>query len=165
MTTKPFSERNGVARPATTRTTEVQPPPTRRARSAAEKLRIMQEYDSYPVGSPARGAVLRRAGIYTSPIATWRTQRELAAMAGLAPPRRGPKPLPRAPLVDEVEQLRQENARLQARLAQAETIIDVQKKPHDRSGHHRQMKMPILKHGPWQQAEIEQLGAVSSQKS
>jgi len=30
--------------------------------------------------------------------------------------------------VDEVEQLRKENARLQARLAQAETIIDVQKK-------------------------------------
>jgi hypothetical protein len=49
-------------------------------------------------------------------------------MAGLTPQRRGPKPLPRDPLVDEVEQLRKENARLQARLAQAETIIDVQKK-------------------------------------
>jgi transposase-like protein len=128
MTTKPFSERNGVARPATSRTAEVQPPSTRRARSAAEKLRIIQEYDSYPVGSPERGAVLRRAGIYTSQISKWRKQRDLAAIAGLTPQRRGPKPLPRDPLVDEVEQLRKENARLQARLAQAETIIDVQKK-------------------------------------
>jgi transposase-like protein len=128
MTTKPFSERNGVARLATSHTSEVQPPSTRRTRSAAEKLRIIQEYDSYPVGSPERGAVLRRAGIYTSQISKWRKQRDLAAMAGLAPRRRGPKPLPRDPLVDEVEQLRKENARLQARLAQAETIIDVQKK-------------------------------------
>lgn len=128
MTTKPFNQRNGVARPTTPRTTEVQPPSTRHARSAAEKLRIIQEYDSSPVGSPERGAVLRRAGIYTSQISKWRKQRDLAAIAGLTPHRRGPKSLPRDPLVDEVEQLRKENARLQARLAQAEPIIDVQKK-------------------------------------
>ena len=89
MTTKPFSERNGVAHPATSRTAEVQPPSTRRARSAAEKLRIIQEYDSYPVGSPERGAVLRRAGIYTSQISKWRKQRDRAAVAGLTPPRGG----------------------------------------------------------------------------
>ena len=53
-------------------------------------------------------------------------------MTGLTPQRRGPKSSPRDPLVDEVEQLRKENARFAqrapARLAQAETIIDVQKK-------------------------------------
>ncbi len=37
-----------------------------------------------------------------------------------------------------------------------------QKKCHDRFGHHRQMKMPILKPGPWQRPEVEQRGAVSS---
>ncbi len=42
---------------------EVHPPIERRPRSAAEKLRILQEYDSYPVGSPERGALLRREGI------------------------------------------------------------------------------------------------------
>jgi len=76
--------------------------------------------------------VLRRAGIYTSQISKWRKQRDHAAMTGLTPQRRGPKSSPRDPLVDEVEQLRKENARFAqrapARLAQAETIIDVQKK-------------------------------------
>ncbi len=39
---------------------------------------------------------------------------------------------------------------------------EFQKKAHDRSGHHRHMKMPILKPGPWQQLEVESVGAVSS---
>jgi transposase len=49
-------------------------------------------------------------------------------LGSLAPQRRGPKVAPHAALVDEVATLRQENARLQARLARAEAIIDVQKK-------------------------------------
>jgi transposase-like protein len=100
----------------------------RQTRSAADKLRILQEYEAYPAGSPERGALLRREGIYTSHISKWRKQRDRAAVAGLSPQRRGPKPAARHPLEDEVERLRTENARLQARLSQAETIIAVQKK-------------------------------------
>ena len=119
---------NGRPQQTTRSTSEIQPPGERQTRSAADKLRILQEYDAYPVGAPERGALLRREGIYTSHISKWRKQRDRAAVAGLSPQRRGPKPAPRHPLADEVERLQKENARLQARLSQAETIIAVQKK-------------------------------------
>ena len=119
---------NGLPQRTTVPTAEIHPATERQTRSAADKLRILQEYDAYPVGAPERGALLRREGIYTSHISKWRKQRDRAAVAGLSPQRRGPKPAPRHPLEDEVERLRKENARLQARLSQAETIIEVQKK-------------------------------------
>ena len=119
---------NGLPQQATVPTAEIHLAAERQTRSAADKLRILQEYEGYPVGSPQRGALLRREGIYTSHISKWRKQRDRAVVAGLSPQRRGPKPAPRHPLEAEVERLRQENARLQARLSQAETIIEVQKK-------------------------------------
>ncbi len=120
---------NGVAshKPETS-SPECQPSPERRTRTAAEKLRILQEYDAAPVGSPERGALLRREGIYTSQISKWRKLRERGLLGTLAPGRRGPKAAPRDPLQEELEQLRKENARLQTRLTRAEAIIDVQKK-------------------------------------
>ncbi len=128
MSKQPRIERNGVPHVASTPSPEVQPSVERRARSAAEKLRILHEYDAYPVGSPARGALLRREGIYTSQISKWRKRHGRGGMQGLQAQPRGPKPARRDPLQTEVERLRQENARLQARLTHAETIIDVQKK-------------------------------------
>ncbi len=83
---------NGRPQQTTGSTAEIQPPAERQARSAAEKLRILQEYDAYPAGSPERGALLRREGIYTSHISKWRKQRDRAVVAGLSPRRRGPKP-------------------------------------------------------------------------
>ena len=123
MTKQPLSETNSMLHGSATPSPEVQPPVERRLRSAAEKLRILREYDAYPVGSPERGALLRREGIYTSQISKWRKRH---GRGGLHAQPRGPKP--RDPLQAEVERLRHENARLQARLTQAETIIDVQKK-------------------------------------
>ena len=110
------------------RSSEIQPAPQRRIRSAADKLRILQAYDAAPSGSPERGALLRREGIYSSQISKWRKLRDQGKLGSLAPQRRGPKPALPAPLAKELETLRKENARLQARLAQAEAIIDVQKK-------------------------------------
>ena len=92
--------------------------------SAAEKLRILREVDACQ-SSGEIGALLRREGIYSSYLTTWRRQRERGELDGLAPQKRGPKPDPQAL---EIERLRRENARLQERLRQAELIIDVQKK-------------------------------------
>jgi transposase-like protein len=91
-------------------------------------LRILAEYEAYPVGAPERGALLRREGIYTSHISKWRKQRNQGALQGLSAQRRGPKPAPRDPLSEENTRLRQENARLQAQLDRAEAILEVQKK-------------------------------------
>ena len=107
--------------------TEVRPT-KRAARSAAERLRIVEEYDSYPAGSPERGALLRREGVYSSAISKWRKLRRQGALSALTTQQPGPKPTPRDLAQDELARLRAENARLQARLAQAEMIIDVQKK-------------------------------------
>jgi transposase len=107
---------------------EVQPSTTRPNWTAAEKLAILQDYESYPRGAPERGALLRRKGIYTSHISKWRQQRNRGALTALTPQPRGPKPEPPNPLADEVARLQQENARLQARLATAEAVIEIQKK-------------------------------------
>jgi transposase len=107
-------------------TTEARP--RTRGWSAAEKLAILTEYESYPRGDPRRGALLRRLGAYTSHISKWRKQRDRGGLVRLAPQPPGRKPQPRDPLHDEVERLRKENARLQERLEKAETVIEIQKK-------------------------------------
>jgi len=58
----------------------------------------------------------------------WRQLRDQGALARLAPQARGPKPVPQDPLVAEHARLQQELARAQARLTQAEAVIDIQKK-------------------------------------
>lgn len=114
-------------RPSTeTETTEVQP--RRTGWTAAEKLAILSEYESYPHGDPRRGALLRRVGAYTSHISKWRKQRARGSLAQLAPLSPGRKPQERDPLQNQVTQLQREVARLQARLEQAEAVIEIQKK-------------------------------------
>lgn len=104
--------------------TEVVAKAKRKQFSAAEKLRILREVDACQ-GAGEIGALLRREGIYSSYLTTWRRQRERGELDGLAPQRRGPKPDPQAA---EIAQLKRENERLQKRLQQAELIIDFQKK-------------------------------------
>jgi transposase-like protein len=104
--------------------TEVVTKDKRKRFTAAEKLRILREVDACQ-GSGEIGALLRREGIYSSYLTTWRRQRERGELDGLAPQKRGPKPDPQA---IELANLRRENARLQERLRRAELIIDVQKK-------------------------------------
>lgn len=104
--------------------TEVIAKAKRKQFSAAEKLRILREVDACQ-GSGEIGALLRREGIYSSYLSTWRRQRERGELDGLAPQRRGPKPDPQA---EEIARLKRENERLQKRLEQAELIIDFQKK-------------------------------------
>ncbi len=105
---------------------EVVPKASRRQFSAAEKLRILQEADA--CSQPGQiGALLRREGLYSSQLTTWRRLRARGQLQALTPQQRGPKAVA-DPLAEELAALRRENARLQAQLTRAETIIDVQKK-------------------------------------
>ena len=93
---------------------------------AHAKRRTLSELDE-AAGCGAIGAILRREGLYSSHIATWRREREAGVFEGLTPRKRGPKPK-RDPLAEETGKLRRENARLTERLRKAEIIIDVPKK-------------------------------------
>jgi transposase len=101
--------------------------PVRRRFAAEYKLRILREADVCT--EPGQlGALLRREGLYSSHLRAWRHGRDEGTLAGLTPKRRGRKPNPDAPLIAENERLKRENQRLAAKLRQAETIIEVQKK-------------------------------------
>jgi transposase-like protein len=108
-------------------TPEVSEKAERRRFSAEYKLKILREADESR-GPGSLGALLRREGLYSSNLTTWRRQREEGSLLALNPKKRGRKAFSRNPLLIENEQLRKENDRLQKRLDQAELIIEVQKK-------------------------------------
>ena len=76
----------------------------------------------------AIGALLRREGIYSSLLSTWRKQRETAEGVALEPRKRGRKADPGIAESRRVAELTKDNQRLRRKLAQAHTVIDVQKK-------------------------------------
>jgi len=75
----------------------------------------------------AIGALLRREGLYSSHLTTWRRQKEQGELDALTPKKRGRKSTAN-PLADENHRLHAQVAHLSRRLEQAELIIDVQKK-------------------------------------
>ena len=99
---------------------EVQPKPTRRRFSAEYKRRLAAEAEQCQHGD--LGALLRREGLYHSQLASWR---KAIAAGTLGKTNRGPKANPDGA---EVKRLQRENERLQRKLADAEAIIDAQKK-------------------------------------
>jgi transposase len=103
---------------------EVVSKPQRRRYTADYKMKILQEYDACEQPGE-KGALLRREGIYSSNISTWRRQYNQGGVDGLSEIKRGPQVDPQT---KENKMLRQENERLKKRLQQAELIIEVQKK-------------------------------------
>lgn len=99
----------------------------RRRFTAEYKLRVLRQADAC-AGTGEVGALLRREGLYSSHLTTWRRQREQGSLAALSPKKRGRPAVPPSPLARRVAELERENARLTQRLQQAETIIAVQKK-------------------------------------
>lgn len=97
---------------------------TRRRFSAQYKLRILAQTDAMLPGE--LGAFLRREGIYSSSLSSWRKQRESGQLVGLEPKKRGVKA--KTPEAKRLAELEADNARLQRRLDQAELVIGVQKK-------------------------------------
>ena len=99
--------------------------PKRRVFTVEYKRRILEETDAAQQTGEV-GAILRREGLYSSHLTTWRREREEGLKAALG--RRGGRKPTRTPAHKRVEQLEREKARLERRLEQAELIIEVQKK-------------------------------------
>ncbi len=99
----------------------------RRRFKAAYKLEILKTVDACTESGEV-GALLRREGLYSSHLSKWRQQRDVGALAGLRPRKRGRKARPVDPQAKRITQLERENERLRHKLEQAEMIIDVQKK-------------------------------------
>jgi len=106
---------------------EVVPHARRRSFSTATKRRILEAVDRCTQPGEV-GALLRREGVYSSSLSTWRRQRETADLAALAPRKRGPKADPARADNVLIAQLTRDNQRLQVSLDKANLVIEVQKK-------------------------------------
>jgi len=112
---------------AVTNEVEVLAKATRRRFSAEYKLRILREAEACTEPGEI-GALLRREGLYSSNLTTWREQRERGELLGLTPKRRGPAPQPKNPLAAKVATLEREVTRYKARAERAEALVELQKK-------------------------------------
>lgn len=110
---------------------ETVPKRARRTFSAADKRRILQEAEA-AIASGERGALqslLRREGLYSSHLSTWRQQVASSGERGLAPKKPGRKP--KLDAKDrELLALTKRNAELERKLYIANALIDLQKKAH-----------------------------------
>ncbi len=105
----------------------------RRRFDAAYKLRVLDEAERCT--EPGQlGELLRREGLYSSHLTTWRKQRDEGALQALGPKKRGRKSKRKDAQALEIQRLQRENQRLAERLRQAETIIEVQKKVSEMLG-------------------------------
>jgi transposase len=106
------------------RSTETSSKSTRRVFSRAYRARIIKEYDSLP--SKDRGALLRREGLFTKHIATWRER--LAEPSG------------KNPLAAQLEAVKIKLAKTEKKLDTANKLLDLQKKIADILGVNLQEK-------------------------
>jgi len=100
---------------------------SRRRFSAEYKLKILREAETCTQPGEI-GALLRREGLYFSNVRTWREQRRLGELGGLAPKKRGPAPKATNPLAAKVATLEREATRYKARAERAEALVELQKK-------------------------------------
>ena len=131
----PQSERQPRASDGSEATLETVGKRRRRVFSAADKLRIVKEADRC-LASGKRGALgemLRREGIYSSLVSSWRMQLGAHGAAGLAAKKVG-----RKPKLTEAErriaELTKRNAQLEKKLHVANVLIGLQKKAHELLG-------------------------------
>lgn len=92
----------------------------RRRFTVAYKRQVLRDADACTQPGEI-GALLRKEGLYSSHLVTWRHQRDV----GLAPQKRGRK----ASAIDpQVKKLEHENRRLTSRLQKVEALLAFQKK-------------------------------------
>ena len=103
------------------------PRPKRRTFTAEYKARILAEYDSLPAHGAARGALVRREGLYTSHLAEWRNQADRAALAALEPKSRGPK---RSTAEKDLARATARIEKLEGELARTKLALEITGKAH-----------------------------------
>lgn len=101
--------------------------PRRRRFTAEYKLAIVAEYDGC-TDAGAKGALLRREGLYSSHITEWRKASKTGSLAGLAG---APRPSRRTPETVELDRLRRRNERLERELAKTEAALTIMGKAHE----------------------------------
>jgi transposase-like protein len=94
---------------------------TRRVFSPNYKLRIVDEYDALAEHG-ARGALLRREGLYQSHIEKWRRARDRGVLAQPKDPMKEKGPSAEA---KEIRRLTEENARLAGELEKTNAVVEV----------------------------------------
>ena len=97
--------------------------PRRRRFTAAYKLAILEEYDEL-TDPGAKGALLRREGLYSSHLVEWRRARDLGALSGLTPKKRSK----RSEAERELGKARRKIARLEDRLDRHRKALEAQGK-------------------------------------
>jgi len=96
--------------------------PRRRQFTAEYKLRVVREADTCSQEGDV-GALLRREGLYSSHLATWRKQRDSGALNALSRPRGRRAADPRD---GQITRLRQRVEQVEAELTTARKVIEVQ---------------------------------------
>ena len=97
--------------------------PARRRFTTEYKHAIVEEYDA-AAETGAKGAILRREGLYTSHIVEWRRAKEAGAIAGLAPKHRKK----RSSAERELLRANQRIERLEGQLANHKQALEIQGK-------------------------------------
>src|SRR5262250_467351 len=100
---------------------------TRRRFAVEYKRKILREADGCKTPG-AVGALLRREGLYSSHLTTWRAARERGELAGSTPKKRGPAARVVDPRDKRIADLEREATRWRKRAERAEALVEVQKK-------------------------------------
>ena len=98
---------------------------TRRRFTVEYKRTVVREADACKTPG-AVGALLRREGLYSSHLTTWRTARERGELAGAAK-QRGPARRVVDPRDKRITELERERTRWQQRAERAEALVELQK--------------------------------------
>ena len=98
---------------------------TRRRFTVEYKRKIVREADGCKTPG-AIGALLRREGLYSSHLTTWRAARERGELAG-APKKRGPTRRVADSRDTRITELERERTRWQKRAERAEALVELQK--------------------------------------
>jgi len=105
----------------------------RRRFTAEYKRRIVREADRCTHAGEI-GALLRREGLYSSHLTSWRAARDRGELAGLAPKPRGPKASPPDPRDKRIAEQEREIMRWKQRAERAEALVELQKNLRVRGG-------------------------------
>lgn len=107
--------------------TQVTEKAKRRRYSAEYKARVLREADAC-TKTGELGALLRREGLYSSHLASWRSQAARGQLAALTPKKRGPKAKDTDPRDKQIAELEREVAKQLRRAERAEALVEIQKK-------------------------------------